>query len=197
MLYRCQPREGGEGYSRTRRGIQTTRRKYCSGAPKLLATASFSEPLNTLSLRTAWSRKVQSTRNLVQSRNYRARGRRRAPGCGGLYQPGRPRPTKELVLQHRAQWRQHALSRYVLTYLLSKPTTRSHLCLCAGFGDRLLNEVKKLALKDVKIKIYAPPERKYSTWIGGSILAGLNTFKKVRLLSFIHTQPFRIDRPHA
>ncbi|KAG8784779.1 Actin-2 [Ceratobasidium sp. 428] len=51
--------------------------------------------------------------------------------------------------------------------------------LCRGFGDRLLNEVKKLALKDVKIKIYAPPERKYSTWIGGSILAGLNTFKKM------------------
>lgn len=53
-----------------------------------------------------------------------------------------------------------------------------------GFGDRLLNEVKKLALKDVKIKIYAPPERKYSTWIGGSILAGLNTFKKVRQYTF-------------
>ncbi|KAJ3709417.1 actin-related protein [Lentinula raphanica] len=51
--------------------------------------------------------------------------------------------------------------------------------LCTGFGDRLLNEVKKLALKDVKIKIYAPPERKYSTWIGGSILAGLNAFKKM------------------
>jgi hypothetical protein len=48
-----------------------------------------------------------------------------------------------------------------------------------GFGDRLLNEVKKLALKDIKIKIYAPPERKYSTWIGGSILAGLGAFKKV------------------
>jgi hypothetical protein len=54
----------------------------------------------------------------------------------------------------------------------------------AGFGDRLLNEVKKLALKDVKIKIYAPPERKYSTWIGGSILAGLSTFKKV---NFAHS----------
>lgn len=51
----------------------------------------------------------------------------------------------------------------------------------AGFGDRLLGEVKKLALKDIKIKIYAPPERKYSTWIGGSILAGLSTFKKVGL----------------
>jgi centractin len=32
--------------------------------------------------------------------------------------------------------------------------------LCTGFGDRLLSEVKKLALKDVKLKIYAPPERK-------------------------------------
>jgi centractin len=43
----------------------------------------------------------------------------------------------------------------------------------------LLNEVRKLAVKDIKIKIFAPPERKYSTWIGGSILAALSTFKKV------------------
>ncbi|CAG8519742.1 9346_t:CDS:2 [Acaulospora colombiana] len=48
------------------------------------------------------------------------------------------------------------------------------------FGARLLNEIKKLATKnDIKIKIYAPPERKYSTWIGGSILAALSTFKKM------------------
>lgn len=48
-----------------------------------------------------------------------------------------------------------------------------------GFGDRLLVEVQKLAVKDMRIKIFAPPERKYSTWIGGSILAGLSTFRKV------------------
>ncbi|CAK9061848.1 unnamed protein product [Durusdinium trenchii] len=47
------------------------------------------------------------------------------------------------------------------------------------FGDRLLNEVKKLAPKDIKIRISAPPERKLSTWIGGSILASLATFKKM------------------
>ncbi|CAJ0910999.1 5361_t:CDS:10 [Entrophospora sp. SA101] len=41
------------------------------------------------------------------------------------------------------------------------------------YGTRLLNEVRKLAVKDIKIKIFAPPERKYSTWIGGSILAAL------------------------
>ena len=51
--------------------------------------------------------------------------------------------------------------------------------------------MKKLALKDVKIKIYAPPERKYSTWIGGSILAGLGAFKKVSLL--VHRIPDRAD----
>lgn len=53
------------------------------------------------------------------------------------------------------------------------------LTMAPGFGDRLLDEVKKMTVKDTKIRIYAPPERKYSTWIGGSILAALSTFKKV------------------
>lgn len=48
-----------------------------------------------------------------------------------------------------------------------------------GFGDRLLSEIKRLAPKDVKIRISAPQERLYSTWIGGSILASLDTFKRM------------------
>ena len=52
--------------------------------------------------------------------------------------------------------------------------------LTQGFGNRILNELQRLAPKDTKITIFAPPERKYSTWIGGSILAGLSTFRKVR-----------------
>lgn len=48
-----------------------------------------------------------------------------------------------------------------------------------GFGERLLQEIKKIAPKDIKIKISAPPERKYSTWLGGSILASLDTFRKM------------------
>lgn len=35
-----------------------------------------------------------------------------------------------------------------------------------GFGDRLLSEVKKIGPKSVKIRISAPQERLYSTWIG-------------------------------
>jgi centractin len=34
------------------------------------------------------------------------------------------------------------------------------------FGTRLLGELKKLSPKENKIKIMAPPERRYSTWMG-------------------------------
>jgi len=52
-----------------------------------------------------------------------------------------------------------------------------------NFGDRLLKEVKALkhniSPKQVHIRIFASPDRKYSTWIGGSILAALNTFSQM------------------
>ena len=52
---------------------------------------------------------------------------------------------------------------------------------CSGFGDRLLNEVRKHTLlpKDTKIRIAAPPERLFSAWIGGSVLASLSSFKNM------------------
>jgi len=34
------------------------------------------------------------------------------------------------------------------------------------------------APNSIKIRIVAPPERKFSTWIGGSILASLTTSKR-------------------
>jgi hypothetical protein len=43
-----------------------------------------------------------------------------------------------------------------------------------------MREIKRLAVEDMKIRISAPAERKYTTWIGGGILAGLSTFRKVR-----------------
>jgi hypothetical protein len=45
-----------------------------------------------------------------------------------------------------------------------------------------MREIKKLAVEDMKIRISAPAERKYTTWIGGGILAGLSTFRKVRYI---------------
>jgi len=46
-----------------------------------------------------------------------------------------------------------------------------------GMADRMQKEITNLAPPSMKIKIVAPPERKYSVWIGGSILASLSTFK--------------------
>ncbi len=69
-----------------------------------------------------------------------------------------------------------------------------------GIGDRMQKELVALApstmkvrsvvavlwlcvldltLRATQIKIIAPPERKYSVWIGGSILASLSTFQQM------------------
>jgi len=46
-----------------------------------------------------------------------------------------------------------------------------------GIADRMQKEITSLAPSTLKIKIIAPPERKYSVWIGGSILSSLSTFQ--------------------
>jgi len=46
-----------------------------------------------------------------------------------------------------------------------------------GLPERMEKEIKALAPQSMKIKIIAPTERKYSVWIGGSILASLTTFQ--------------------
>ena len=46
-----------------------------------------------------------------------------------------------------------------------------------GIADRMSKEITALAPSSMKIKVVAPPERKYSVWIGGSILASLSTFQ--------------------
>jgi len=48
-----------------------------------------------------------------------------------------------------------------------------------GIADRMTKELTALAPASMKIKVVAPPERKYSVWIGGSILASLSTFQQM------------------
>jgi len=48
-----------------------------------------------------------------------------------------------------------------------------------GLADRLTKEITALAPATMKVKVYAPPERKYSVWIGGSILSSLATFQSM------------------
>jgi len=48
-----------------------------------------------------------------------------------------------------------------------------------GIAERMTKELTALAPSTMKIKVVAPPERKYSVWIGGSILASLSTFQQM------------------
>jgi len=48
-----------------------------------------------------------------------------------------------------------------------------------GIAERMSKEITNLAPSTMKIKVVAPPERKYSVWIGGSILASLSTFQQM------------------
>merc|ERR1712056_155134 len=49
----------------------------------------------------------------------------------------------------------------------------------AGIDQRMQKEIEAKAPQSMKVKIVAPPERKYSVWIGGSILASLSTFEEM------------------
>merc|ERR1712032_1365016 len=49
----------------------------------------------------------------------------------------------------------------------------------AGIGERMTKELSALAPSTMKIKVVAPPERKYSVLIGGSILSSLSTFQQM------------------
>uniref|UniRef100_M1CUA9 Actin n=1 Tax=Solanum tuberosum TaxID=4113 RepID=M1CUA9_SOLTU len=61
-----------------------------------------------------------------------------------------------------------------------------------GLAERMSKDITALAPRGMKIEVIAPPERKYSTWIGGSILASLNTFKRVSFsLLYLTNQSFK------
>lgn len=48
-----------------------------------------------------------------------------------------------------------------------------------GIADRLFKEISASINEKMRVKVIAPPERKYSVWIGGSILASLSTFQQM------------------
>jgi actin-related protein len=48
-----------------------------------------------------------------------------------------------------------------------------------GIAERLTKELTALAPASTAIKVVAPPERRFSPWIGGSILTSLSTFQQM------------------
>ncbi len=52
------------------------------------------------------------------------------------------------------------------------------LILFAGLDHRMMKDLTSLVPSGTKVKVIAAPERKYSVWIGGSILGSLTTFSE-------------------
>ena len=48
-----------------------------------------------------------------------------------------------------------------------------------GIPERLNKEMTALAPSTMKVKVFAPQERKFLVWIGGSILTSLSTFHEL------------------
>jgi actin beta/gamma 1 len=48
-----------------------------------------------------------------------------------------------------------------------------------GISERMHKELTALVPSTMKVRVIAPPERKYSVWIGGSILSSLSTFQSM------------------
>ena len=68
----------------------------------------------------------------------------------------------------------HIRSRFLTNVVLSGGST-----MLPGLSERLKKELIGLAPPTVRVSVVSPPERKFSVWIGGSILASLSNFQKM------------------
>jgi len=60
-----------------------------------------------------------------------------------------------------------------------------------GMAERMTKELTAWAPASMKIKVVAPPERRFSVWIGGSILARLSSFQQM----WISKEEYEEDGP--
>ena len=49
----------------------------------------------------------------------------------------------------------------------------------SGIKERLSKELTNMVPQSIRVRVYAQPERKYSVWIGGSILSSLASFQSM------------------
>eukprot|EP00755_Sulcionema_specki_P003020 Sspe_Gene.119579::Locus_115871_Transcript_1_1_Confidence_1.000_Length_1165::g.119579::m.119579/K05692/ACTB_G1; actin beta/gamma 1 len=57
-----------------------------------------------------------------------------------------------------------------------------------GIPDKMQLDVTRRCPPSLKPKVIAPPERKYTTWIGGSILASLSTFADIPMTNDVYDE---------
>eukprot|EP00306_Pavlova_sp_CCMP459_P022340 CAMPEP_0185564654 /NCGR_PEP_ID=MMETSP1381-20130426/65205_1 /TAXON_ID=298111 /ORGANISM="Pavlova sp., Strain CCMP459" /LENGTH=420 /DNA_ID=CAMNT_0028178597 /DNA_START=100 /DNA_END=1363 /DNA_ORIENTATION=+ len=88
----------------------------------------------------------------------------------GIASPGLHELVHEAVMRCNA----HIHKDLFKNIVLSGGTT-----MCPGFVERLSKEMTALAPSSLRAKVISPPERKYSVWIGGSMLASSRIFQQM------------------
>ena len=96
------------------------------------------------------------------------------PSLGGKESPGIHEICYGSIIACDPDLRQGILNKLFANIVLSGGTN-----LLPGMAERLQKEVSNLVPSHLDVKVVHPPEKKYSAWTGGSILASLSTFKKM------------------
>ena len=68
---------------------------------------------------------------------------------------------------------------HIRSMMLSNVVLAGGSTMIPGLAERLSKELDAISPATVRVKVIASPERKYSVWIGGSILASLSTFQQM------------------
>ncbi|XP_007943629.1 actin-related protein T2 [Orycteropus afer afer] len=87
-----------------------------------------------------------------------------------VHSPGLPKMVSSSIMKCDAEIQKMLFGEIVLS---------GGSTLLPGLDDRLLRELEQLASKGIPIKITAPPDRWFSTWIGASIVTSLSSFKQM------------------
>jgi len=95
------------------------------------------------------------------------------PGLLGMEQDGIHKLTYQSIMKCDVDIRKDLYANIVLS---------GGSTMFPGIDKRMEQEMRALAPSTMKVKIVAPPERKYSVWIGGSILASLSTFANMWIM---------------
>lgn len=116
----------------------------------------------------------------------------------GLFQP-RMMGTKQMSIPDVVNQAIARCDQDIQKDLYSNIVLAGGTTLFTGLSDRLQKELQIITPPLTRIKIVAPPERKYSVWIGGSILASISSFNDFKItkklyeehgLSFVHKRCF-------
>ncbi|XP_029430319.1 actin-85C-like [Rhinatrema bivittatum] len=106
----------------------------------------------------------------VQNQRFRCPEILFAPSCIGIEAPGIDKLCSNTIMKCDIDLR----AMFYCNIVLSGGSS-----LFPGMSERLAKEMKKMLPACTSLKVFAPPERKISTWMGGSILSSLSAFQQM------------------